>query len=137
MKSKKILSLLVSLSILLGTSLFSFAPNVQAATMKNTTKNIVTKSINYQNFSVSINPNCGDIDVQINSLDGSSHNYVIETYFRDGNERTLGTNLTGGSGKELFRIIFPKRPAINWQSAMVFVEVDGEMVSSKVVYNLN
>lgn len=135
MKSRKILSLLVSLSIL-GTSLFSFAPNVQAATMKNTTKNIVTKSINYQNFSVSINSSYGDIDVRINSLDGSSHNYVIETYFRNGNNRTIGTNLTSGSGAELFKTIFPNRPAIYWQSAMVFVEVDGEMVSSKVVYNL-
>lgn len=42
MKSKKFLSLLVSLSIL-GTSLFSFAPNVQAASVKNSSP---VKSLN-------------------------------------------------------------------------------------------
>lgn len=135
MKSKKILSLLVSLSILC-TNFLSIAPNVQAATVKNIAKNnIIAKSINRQNFSVSISPFLSEVRVMIKSLDGSSHNYAISVYFYNNRHRYVGNNLVGGSGAELDKFISPNNEFVRWASASVSIDVDGETLTAETVYN--
>lgn len=93
MKSKKILSLLMSLSIL-GTSLFMFAPNVQAASSVNNiqaNKNVTTQS--YKTSSV-----WGTVNADVlNVREGPGTNYGIITKLPHGTRVLIIDSVPGWS----------------------------------------
>lgn len=132
MKSKKVISSLLALSILAGPILFK--TSVQAAPAKDSVQNsITTESVDFRNFSTSAQASGYNVLAKINSLDNSSHNYTVTVNFCNSNGRIISTKFAAESGTTFNKFIDPGVSNYSWKSALVFFYVDGTLISSTTV----
>lgn len=136
MKSKKLLSSLMALSIIASSSL-AFGSTTKAAAVKEDAKPTLTQELaNIQTINKGFDFNAykdgyNSIHVNIKGTDNAIHSYKAVIYFMNNNNAMLDRFIDNGTGSTYQKVF---SSSSNWQKVEVSFYGDDDYLGSQIIY---